>query len=311
MRRTAALIYAQTGQTLSVRIPDGMPTSATFAVYRQYTNDDATAEFSGTATVSTVNTTITASAGPSQTDPRLLTLTVTGIAAGSRYLLAQNSVKEWVDVVEVGATTIRVRFPLQHSYTTGATFQGCTLTAAVDATWIAQIYNISNLVDTAPDFRVKWTVIVGGATIVVYSFFDVVRTVANHHVTIADVNERAFGLMDSLPVEYREEAGQPLVEAGWRAVRAHLLTQSIQPDSWRNDEAMDELVVLRSLRNLAEGGWHPVGTDLEQWRKTVTDNYDRFFEQHIVTLKHPTSTQLDSAIAFPFQAPPARNMWSK
>jgi hypothetical protein len=54
MRRTAALIYLQTGQRLSVRMPDGQPTSATFAVYRQYTNDDATAEFRGTATVSTV-----------------------------------------------------------------------------------------------------------------------------------------------------------------------------------------------------------------------------------------------------------------
>ncbi len=99
MRRNAALVYNQTGQTLSVRIPNGMPTSATFAVFRQYTSDDATAEFSGTATVSTVNTTITAPAGPSQTDPQLLTTTVTGIAAGSRYLLAQNSVKEWIDVV--------------------------------------------------------------------------------------------------------------------------------------------------------------------------------------------------------------------
>jgi hypothetical protein len=158
---------------------------------------------------------------------------------------------------------------------------------------------------------VKWSVLVNGATIIVYSFFDVVRTAISHHVTIADVNSRAFGLVDSLPIEYRQEAGAPLIDAAWASVRAHLMALNIQPETWRNDEVMDELVVLRCLRNLAEGGWHPLSTDLEEWRLMVTDNYDRFFEQHVVTLKHPTQAQLETAPIVPWQRVPPVSIWSK
>ena len=310
MRRTAALVYGQTGQSLTIRVPQGRPTSATFAVYRSYYDEStATAEWSGTATLDSVTTTLGTAAGPSQTDPRLLTLTTTGITEGTRYLLSQESVSEWVDVVQVGTSTIRTRFPIQHDYTTGATFKGATLSAAVDATWIATLANVSILVDTTPDYRVKWTIVVNGATIVLYSFFDVVRTLVGHQVEIADINARAFGLSDSLPVEYRDEDGRPIIDAAWSAVRAHLIAQGIQPDSWRDDEAIDELVILRSLRTLAEGGWHPPGVDLLAYQTMTTANYDRFFETHVVTLKHKTTTELDATT--PYGGAPQRPIWSK
>ena len=309
MRRTTALVYGQTGQTLAVRITQGRPTSATFAVYRSYYDEtSATAEFSGTATVDSVTTTLSAAAGPSQADPRLLTLTTTGIAEGSRYQLAQESVSEWVDIVQVGTSTVRTRLPIQHDYAIGATFKGAYLTAAVDATWIAALANLSELVDTTPDYRVKWTVVVNGATIVYYSFFDVVRSVAGHQVEIADVNARAFGLADSMPVEYREEDGRPIIDAAWSAVRAHLIAAGISPDAWRDNEAIDELVILRSLRVLAEGGWHPPGLDLPNYLAMVTANYDRFFETHIVTLKHKTTVELDATTPY---STTARPIWSK
>lgn len=311
MRRLTALLYGVTGQTLTVRIPQGRPTSATYAVYRNFGSDEATPEWSGSATVNTVDTTASAAAGPTQTDPQSITLvSTTGIVAGVRYLLAQNQVSEWIDPVDVSSTRVRARTPLQHDYSSGATFKGCSLTASVDSTWIANLANLSDLADTCPDYRVKWTAIVNGSTIVTYTFFDVVRSDVRHHVDLADVGERAFGLADTLPIEFREEAGRPIIDGAWRAVRAHLLAQGISPDSWRDDEALDELVVLRSLRHLAEGGWHPSGTELSDWRTTVTNNYDRFFEQHLVTLKHKTSVDLDS-MTNPYAPAPARAIWSK
>jgi hypothetical protein len=127
------------------------------------------------------------------------------------------------------------------------------------------------------------------------------------------VNERAFGLVDSLPIEYRSENGRPVIDGAHRAVRADLIQQLIAPDSWRDDEAFDELVVRKTLVHLAGGGWRPIGwTDSQaEYSKLVNDSYDRFFEQHVVTLKHPTQAQLETAPIVPWQRVPPVSIWSK
>lgn len=310
-RRLKAIYYGVTGQTLTLRVPQGRPSAATFSVIRNYGADEATPEFSGTAAISAVNTTLTAAAGQTQTDPQSLPLaSVASLVAGNRYLLSQNGVTEWVDIIEVGSSSARARFPLQHVYSSGATLVGTHLAANVDDTWIAALNRLSDLADTTPDYRVKWTYTVSGSTVVAYSFFDVVRSDVRHHVEMADVNERAFGLADSLPLEYREEDGRPIIDGAWRAVRAHLVANQISPDSWRDDEALDELVILRTLRHLAEGGWSPPNVDLVEYIKTTRENYDDFFTQHLTVLKHKTSVDLD-AMTNPYAPPPNRNIWSK
>jgi hypothetical protein len=312
MRRTTAITYGIAGQTLSLRVLTGKPTSATFKVVRQYSLDETTPEFSGTASVDAVDTTVTTTSGLGQEDPTLLTVgSTTSVVNGRRYDLAQNGLIEWVDVVEViSATSVRVRFPLQRSYASGATFKGTYLSAAVDNTWSATLNKLSDLVDTAPDYRAIWTVTVGGAQVVLYSFFDLVRTPASVHVDIADLNERAFGLVDSMPLEYRAENGRPIIDGAYRKVRADLIAQGIVPDSWRDDEAMDELVVLRSLANLAMGGWKPAGWDLVAYLTKTEKDYDDYLAQHVVTLRHPTQTSIEAAVN-PWSPPPKKSMWSK
>ena len=311
MRRTPALFATVTGQSLSVRVPNGRPTSATFKVFRNYGSDESVPEFSGAAVVNSVDTTLAAIAGPSQSNPTQLTLaSAAGVSTSARYLLSSNGRSEWIDPVEVATPLVSSRFPLQQDFPIGATFQGTYLTAAVDDTWVSALSRMSDLADTTPDYRVTWYVVIGGATRVIYSFFDIVRADSRHHVDISDVNERAFGLLDSLPIEYRAEQGQPIIDGAWRSVRADLIAQRISPDAWRDDEALDELVVLRSLRNLAEGGWSPPGVDKAAYLVTTTTNYDRFFEKHVVTLKHKTSVDLD-AMTNPWAPAPIRDMWSK
>ena len=293
-RRLSVVYYGVLGQSLTFRVPQGRPDSATFAVRRNYTTDEGAVEFQGAATVNTVNTTIGAASGQGQTDPRLVTLaSSSNVASGSLYLISEAGLTELVEILSVpSGTTVRARFPLQNTYSTAATFAGVTLSAAVDATWISNLANVSDLSDTTPDYRVMWTIVVGGATVIAYSLFDVVRQDVRAHVDIGDVDARAFGLVDSLPLDYRPDRGRGLIDGAWRAVRSHMFASGISPEGWRDGEALDELVILRTLKHLGEGGWCPPGWDRAAWTKLQVDNYDNFFMQHVVGQKHKTEVEM-------------------
>jgi hypothetical protein len=293
MRRPDAVLYGVAGQSLALLVRAGRPTAATFDVFAQYASDDETPVFSGTATIDAVNTTLTGYAGPTESDPQRLDLDSTaGIVVGRRYLLEQSQRKEWVEFVEVGAGYARSRHPVQGEFSPGATLEGVTLTAAVDDAWAADVSNLSDMSDPAPDYRVKWDVTVGSAQLVIYSFFDLVRSGVDHGVDIEHINARAPGLVDSLPTEYRLEAGRPLIDGAWAGVRADFVSLAIDPNAVRDPEVVDELVILRTLRSLAEGGWAPAGVDKTAYLGLTRDNYDRFFERHFkATLRHRVDTR--------------------
>lgn len=297
MRSIPTVIWNVTGQQLALRFPTGRPTSATFAVYRAYGTDDATAEFSGNATLDTPNTTTNGAAGRSQTDPQRIPLTDTsGITTGREYLLSANSLSELVQVIEIGAGYVRVQLPLQNDYAVGAAFVSTLLFASVPDVFAADRGKLSDLSDTHSDYRVKWVVTYAGAASVVYSFFDLVRQPVVHHVTIGDVNARAPGLLDDLPIEYQPEQGRPLIEAGWKMARADLVGAGIDPNSIRDNEAIDELVLRAALVVLAEGGWHPKVFDALSYVKLKTDSYNDFYESHFqVTVKPRLDLQVGTA----------------
>jgi hypothetical protein len=292
MRRTTAILYGVTGQQLELLVRTGRPTAATFDVLAQYALDESTKEFSGTATIDSPNTTLSGAAGPSQTDPQRLPLTSTTglVAGGRRYLLSQNGLQEWHELVEIGSGYARTRNPLQNDFTTGATFQSTTLFAAVDSTWVANISKLSDLLDTTPDYRVRWSITVGSSTLIVYTYFDLVRIAVSHSVELADLDNAVPGIVDTMPIQYRAEQGRPLIDRAWSSVRADLVASMLDVNILRDDEVIDELVILRSLRALAEGGWAPSGVDKTLYLQTATTNYERFLERHIaVTLKHQTA----------------------
>jgi hypothetical protein len=301
-RTNVALMFNVLGQTLNHRVMQGRPTAATFQVFRNYAVDEGTAEFSGNATIDSVNTAVNASSGAAQADPQKISLaSVAGIITGRKYLLSENSLQEWVEPMEIGATYIRVRFPLTNNYTTAALFQSTTISAAVDATFIQTLGKVSDLTDMAPDYRVRWAVTIAAVSYVFYSFFDVTRIEQQHHVDIDDLNARAPGLYDSLPVEYRPQDGRPLIDSAWRAVRAQFAAIGLDIGALRDNEVLDELVILRSLQMLGEGGWSPPNTSWQAWAAIQAGNYERFFEAHFaVTVKHQTEIQQQLRLAATF-----------
>ncbi len=305
-RRIGALTYGLLAQTLEVMCRTGRPSSATFEVFRQFALDESTPEFSGSATVDTPNTTLSAAAGPAQSDPQRIPLTSTaGLVGGKRYLVAQNALQEWVDLVEIGSGYARAASPLQNDFTAGATFQSTHLSAAVDATFIQNISNLSDTIDTTPDYRVVWTITVGGVVLpTVYTYFDVVRTPIVHSVDINDIDAAVPGVIDSLPVQHRADQGRRLIERAYSSVRADLVKNSLDVNALRDDEVLDELVILRTIRSLAEGGWSPPGIDKTAFLETATRNYNDFITTHIqVVLKHATDRREGAtAVVDPVQA---------
>ena len=293
-RSTTDIVYNVTGQTVAHRFMKGRPTSATFSVFSDFAGDDDTAEFTGTATVDSVSTTVDVACGASSADPQQVKLTATtNIELGRKYLLSEDSLTEWVEPIEVvSADSIRVRYPLRNDYTTAATFVGTTLTAAIDSTWVADDANLSDQMDANPSYRVKWSIVYSSATYVEYSFFDLVRATVTYQVDLNDLNDRAPGLVDSCPTEYRIEQGRPLLDAAWKSAKARLSAMKIDTDALRDDEITDELVILRALSILAEGGWRPLGWDsLSEYVALTRSNYDRFIEQHFqVAQPHKMAT---------------------
>jgi hypothetical protein len=285
------ILFGVTGQSITYRAMQGRPSSATCTVFDDGTDDDGTAEFTVAATVDSVSTGITTSAGPSQADPTLFGVSTTaGFQVGRKYVLSEEGVREWVEVVEILASSVRVRYPLKNDFTVAAVIDGTTLSAVVDATWVASEDNLSDNGNPFPDYRARWEYVVGGVTYVSWSYFDVVRGIVAHEVDIADVTARQPGLHDSLPVDYVRDQGRAFVDSAWRAVRADFQSVGMDVAAVRDDEVIDELVILRCLWMFAESGWRPPQFDSATFVELKRTGYERFWEQHIkVTNKHPVA----------------------
>ena len=312
-RTTTDITFEVTGQTVAYRVLQGRPTSATFSVFYEHADDTSTALFSGTATVDSVSTTVDASSGPSQTDPQKINLTATTgiVTTGQKYLISEGSRSEWVSPIQVvSADYVRVRHPLKNEYTTAATFVSTTITAEVDATFVADETYLSDPLDPNPSYRVKWSIVMSGDDQVAYSYFDLVRAPITHQIDLDDLNARAPGLLDTCPLEYNVEQGRPLIEAAWRSVQADIAALGIETDAIRDDQILDELVILRALNVLATGGWRPLGfaSSLSEYVAITRAEYDRFLEKNFQVVMTRRVADSTGGGAQPVRAAPT---WAK
>lgn len=132
--------------------------SATFEIVDlRYSEDSADRPVdSGAATVGTVNTTLTAAAGPGQTDTDLLAVaSATGISVGRPFLLAAaDGVAEVVSVRVVSASNVYTHFELRHDYAIGASLRSLELTAAFPA---AEANDDTEIEAEPHPYQVTWT----------------------------------------------------------------------------------------------------------------------------------------------------------
>ena len=253
MMQTEEILFGVTGQTFYFDAPEGAASSITSVnVFENDVGDDGTAESAttGSASVDSVSTTVSATSGLGQANPRRITLTsLTGVAVG-RYYLVTNATgeKEMVEIVERDATNsyVYTRHPLQNVYASTNAFVGTRISISADSTWIADTANISPWLDPNPRYRISWKYVVGGVTYIHAGYMDLVRYRGESTVTGADVDARFPGWFDSLPTYDREDQGRRLILEAYRQLKLDMYQQLKADQMVRNGEVFDELVIIKA-----------------------------------------------------------------
>lgn len=245
------LLHGLAGQSLTLIAPEGRPSSVTSVVVVEATNDDdgqAVACTTGSASISSVNTTLAAAAGPSQSDPTLIELTsATGIEPGEPYLLVDaDGETEEVILGRLDGTDGYTRVPLLNDYPSGAAFQSAMMSIGIDSTWVAEKNNLTDGAATSARYRAIWTYVVNSVTHRRATSFDLVRYTSSHNVTPLDVDAAFPGFLDRLPVDYRRDQGRPLIERAFRAVRMDLRADGKLARWMRDMDVVEELVMCRA-----------------------------------------------------------------
>lgn len=256
MRTVQDIVFDATGQSLYFDVPEGRPSSVTScSVFRWDVSDDDIAESAiGTPAVETNPATTLDGAAASLAQSIPLTAT-TGIAVDRRYLITSAAgVKEWVEVESVtSAVSVAIKHPLLNTYASADTFQSTRITAAVDATWIADETNLTtDDVGPNPMYRARWVYVVGGVTYVADSYFNVVRYAARHGVQAQDMDSLVPSWLDTLPTDHRADQGRKLIDDAYREVRIDLHQVDLAASSVAESEIVDELVRLKCVES---GEW--------------------------------------------------------
>lgn len=250
MIATQELTYGITGQSITFDCPDGRPSAiVSCAVYEADADDTSTAEAATTgspAVATNPNTTLAVAAGVG--DQSITVTSATGFAIDGRYLMtAAIGHREEFEVAGINGATLTLRHPLINAFASGATVATTRCTQAVDATWIADLQNISPGYGPNPRYRVRWVVTLGGVSQVYDRYLDVVRYPARHNVSPLDVDRRFPGWLDGLPVDYREDQGRAIIDRAWQALKADLYQDGKADQALRNSELVAELVITRAM----------------------------------------------------------------
>jgi hypothetical protein len=290
MPRETTLLLGVSGQSVSIDTPEGRPSSVTVAIYDPRYEEDATDQpiasttaSTITATASTINTTLDAAAGVSQSDPRRVPLTATtGCVDGIPAKIAEDSDLR-SELVEINAVAsadyVSVREPLEFDYTSGATFVGIRTTAAIASTlfdstgWLGKEENLGE------SYRVKWTLVIGGTTYVRRTYFDLVRIGPPQSVSVLDVLPL---FPDGQEQEWFQQAGkrfEPQLAWSEATVRDDLRALGYRLDRTRGTNTLMLLVGAHFRWLLASLGRVPSNMNavvqMEIWRA----EYDRRLAQ--------------------------------
>ena len=304
-----AVVYGQAGQVLDFYPPEavvcaeGAPTAAaTYDVFRWDQDLDDTPLATGTATLDAISTTVNVAAGYAQDalpgGRRRVGLTSpTGIRTDRVYLLANASgQREPVQPVEVAAVYVTPETDLHYDYPIGSTFVGLRHAFTVPA----EVYDDDTLLRDgamrqAP-MRVRWTwTTPAGTTRQSWTYFDVVRQVAQHNVTAASLRAAFPDITDHEWSERRGAEFSAQIGAAWDRFVVDLTVAGYPVDALREGPVVDELVRVATILLLAENGVTPRGRDPEAFIRDQRDRYLSLFERAFLQPEHPRAWMSNSA----------------
>lgn len=310
--RTVDVVYGLSGQTIETYPPEwseGVPSSATAAVYDGTRSNDDTADFTPSVTVDAVSTTVDVASGYSQLNKRKASLAATtDIVVGREYLIANaDGQRELVTPTRVvSGDYVELDSDLAHDYPiTTSTFKGLRMTFPVDNTWVATETNI--LLPSTPSYRVIWSYTVNSIVRRHYTYLRLVRQVAKHGVSIDSLKECWPDLQSEEVSEMRGQQFRYAIDAAYDRFRADVIASGLRPEQIRDTEIVDELVRAMTFYIIgAKMGISPGGRDLESWVAESRDDYDRLFNKTInATLKVAIDEGAEGATA----AAPTPKIW--
>ncbi len=308
--RSREITFGVAGQWLCFEPSEGRASGTpTVTVYRSVDPDEyGTPEpaTTGACAVDSVNTTIAVE--DAYAGARSIVL-ASGTGVGKRTFLMTSidtGVSETVDVIGIVGTLATLRRPLINEYPIGSTLQGIRISIAVDAAWAADKSNIIDANENgSPAYRLRWSYVVDGATLIGETFVDLVRYSTQSLVTPNDVDRRFPGFIDTLPTDYREDAGAALIGQAIDAVRMDALGDGQVLRRIRDADVLRELVINRAnlirLENqLMATGANPQGVDLAR------ELYRARFNQLMKEAKYQTDQTGDGSATASRRLPPWR-----
>ena len=246
---TQQIVYNVTSQSIYLDVTEGRPSSITsVSVFPDTTGDDGTAEdckHSDGPSIESVNTTVDAASGAAQTNPKKLAIASTSnVSLERKFLLTGSSGEsEWVEPVEIVTNDyIICRGSLHNDYVNGNAFQSTRVSVGLSDSWIQDTANITDDLNPAPGYRVRWVYVVSSKTYVSDSYFDVVRYEGKHGVTSATMERFFPAWRNILPTAYRVDNGASLIDEAYQQVKFDLYGAERADEMMRDREAMDELV---------------------------------------------------------------------
>lgn len=273
----AIIYYGEASQSV-VHVPPVRVATATFTISDLTYGEDDSARTIGTAnsaaTLDSYDQTTTAACGPSQTDPRKITVTTSGIQVGNVYELADASgdgVTTLVRIVGTGSGYVKTSAPIPTDFASGATLKGVQLSASFPDATAAD----SDYIDADRPLHVRWEyTAVDGRKWIQAQQVRVERrgaTDVEHARVEMWIREGWYDLIRELPDD--ATTLRNWVNYADRKIRARMMGRNVKPGDFAGGPQYQDLLQLRTLLHMASQGFHPKNRDPELFYEERKDEY--------------------------------------
>jgi hypothetical protein len=195
------------------------------------TNDDRVVVAETAATIDSVNTTTTATAGNTQANPDQVVLTsATGIVEGHQYLVSDSGDRELVRVRAIDGTTIKLHAHLSREYASGAAFQGVEVSGTFPSAEAADEDRFDN---GGGPYKIRWEWTIDGIKHVVDESCQVVRNTNEAGCQREDVENLAPSLAVYLT---GEDSILKYITIASRRFNAELRAARVNPRRFHTDD---------------------------------------------------------------------------
>lgn len=301
MNKRQALTYGQTGQVVEFYPPEwvlgAVTGTPTYSIWEALDSNDDTAELSGNATVDSVSATVDQASGYSQTNRKRLYIDLTTGVTRGRPLILANGLTQREIVVPDGIASndyLELDADLAYDYPVSvSTLKGWRLYFTIDSTWVQDESNINS---ARYPYRVRWSYTIDSVSYQRWTNLDLVRQQAKPSINVQDLLDSWPDLKGQDWIEQRGKGFQPQIDAAERRVDFDARLHGTDPNTLRDQQLYDGVLLSAVKLELAEAGICPGNRTIEPFIAERKKQYQDDFMQAIGVLKIPVDQGKEGAI---------------